>query len=300
MAPKKKPLVPGQVAWMNHVLGDGTNTARKPAAVKPPTPQKKAGQTRARAAARSRAAAIPDYTPEMQSGGGRGGLPTPPKKVNLPVPVGKNLPVPYKPPGLPASTRPPAPPRGGGGFGRALRGLGVVGTTLAVADGIKQIGIATGISKPQNVVVGGAEMQAVKKYGAKAVSDYKSGQRNALPTPTRSPSSRPVTPGSSNAKMGPPAPKLSRMSDYGAAPTMKTGKFLRKAYYTNRLYAMGTSVYGDQGAVFRDKKTKDAAYEAFKKTHKWAREAKTPQQKRNLHNAVMYLANTQHPAYWKK
>ena len=298
MPPRKPPpgAGPQQAAWMQHMGIIDENPMRSPKP-KSPSPQQKAAQTRAknRARARSAAAQPPNYTPgvvEPPQGGARGGRGgrggRVPMGSNLPQgPFGKNLPVPYKPPGPPANIPKPS-------SGSAVRGLlgrlGAIGTAFVVADTMKSAGIATGMSKPQNVVIGPAETKAARQYGAQFVSNVKAG-KPAAPARAASPAPRGAKP---NA---PSSQTVSRMSDYGAAPKGKTGKFLRKAYYQNRLYAMQENKYGDVGAVSTPE-ARSAAVKEFKRTHKWARNSKTVEQKRNLAAAITYLQKSGHKNYW--
>jgi len=341
LAPRK-PLVPGQASWMNHVLGDGTNTARKPAAVKPPTPQQRSGQTRTRARV---ASVTPDYDPQMnrsprqsaqvpasRSGSGRVRGPGPRFRLRSPMTpttmnrsnvlsggrvaaTGVGVP---KPPASPPVGRPIPPiPSSLNAASAGTKGTrfmkvfgkvgkiaipaagGVVGGTLLAAEGLKQAGLATGASKPYNTVVGPAEMKAVKQYGAKAVQDAKRESYGANP-PAPAPAAKPT---SSGATL-PPSPKKklvvgakSKMSDYGAAPKGKTGRFLRNAYYTNRLNAINNTRSPYDSALATPSEMK-AAEDRFKATHKWARNAKTKEQKRNLQAAVTYLANRSDRRYF--
>lgn len=298
MPPRKPPpgSDPSQAAWLKHMGIIEDNPMRKP---KAPSPQQKAAQTRAknRARVRSAAAQPPNYTPGVieppqASGSGRGGRGgrggRVPMGSNLPQgPLGKNLPVPYKPPAPPANIPKPS----SGSAARGILGrLGAIGTAFVVADTMKNAGIATGMSKPQNVIVGPAEAKAARQYGAQFVSNVKAGKPGTSTSPA-SPTPRGAKPNAT------PSQKISKMSDYGAGPKGKTGKFLRKAYYTNRLYAMQENKYGDVGAVSTPE-ARSFAMKEFKRTHKWARNVKTAEQKRNLAAAVTYLQKSGHKNYW--
>lgn len=289
MPPRKPPpgSDPSQGAWMQHMGIIEDNPMRKP---KPPSPQQRAAQTRAknRTRVRSAAAQPPNATPgvvESPRSGGRGGRA--PIGANLPQgPFGKNLPVPYKPPAPPANIPKPS----AGSAARGILGrLGAIGTAFVIADTMKNAGIATGMSKPQNVIVGPAETKAARQYGAQFVSDVKKGKPPGTPA-----SAAPSAPRGS----APSSQAASRLSDYGAAPKVKTGKFLRKAYYQNRLYSLQVGKYGDYGAISTPEARSEAMKE-FKRTHKWARNVKTAEQKRNLNAAISYLQQSGHKKYWK-
>lgn len=194
----------------------------------------------------------------------------------------------------------------------ALRGIGgPIGGALIVADVAKQVGIETGMSKPYNTIIGPAESKAAEQYGAAAVLDQK--RRNAGVAPgvaPAKPSPRPASPPrpSSDPNRLPDAPapstrpaaqrpKVSRLSDYGAAPKGGGGKFLRNAYMTNREYALNTARSGDLGALSTPESRKYAT-DKFKASHSWARSAKTVKQKRDLNAAITYLQNTRHSGYY--
>lgn len=295
MPPRRRPqggAAPSQVEWMRQ-MGIIDNPMTNPQPSKPASPQQKGARTRARA--RAAAAQPPNYTPEMQQGGGGsrggrgGGGGRSPIGSNLPQgPLGKNLPVPYKGPRLPATVAKPPPPPSKFPIKGILGRLGAIGTAFAIADTMKNVGIASGMSKPQNVIFGPAETKAAEIYGAQAVSDAKRGA-SGIPSPPRPQN---VAGGASRSS------KISSMSDYGAAPKDgKGGKFIRNAYYQNRLFALGANEYGDYGAI-ATRESRDAAMKEFKRTHKWARNAKTEQQKRNLETAVTYLQQSKHKRYW--
>jgi len=105
--------------------------------------------------------------------------------------------------------------------------------------------------------------------------------------------------GPKKAKAAPKAPSQktypsTKMSDYNAAPKGGGGKFLRNAYYMNRLQEIGR--FSAYQAPTKEKY--DAAVSTFKKSHKWARKAKTDTQKKNLDTAVRYLKNLEHKRYF--
>lgn len=300
MSPRK-PVSADQAAYMKHHFGIDARSAPKP-----PTPAQRGARTRAARAQATRAAAatLPDYTPDMQGGQSK---PKPkPKPRSKPV----STPTPPKPPkgsgAKPSMPKPPPKvkvPSAGkmtfGGVGKiALRGLGVAGTALGVAETMKDIGVAAGFSNPKNVIIGPAETKVARAYGPQAVKSIRDSGSFALPRR----GATPRTSTTSSLPSQPPAPsgstKAMKMADYSAAPAGKTGKFLRKAYYTNRLYAMSGDRYGDVGVV-STKEARQNAINKFKQTHAWARNAKTAKQKRDLNAAVTYLQTTRHKGYWE-
>lgn len=76
-----------------------------------------------------------------------------------------------------------------------------------------------------------------------------------------------------------------------AGPTYG-GKFVRNAWEQNKKY----SASRDQAVATSQQYS--AAMDKFKQTHAWARGAKTAGQRRDLNQAVTYLANTRHKAYF--
>jgi hypothetical protein len=76
-----------------------------------------------------------------------------------------------------------------------------------------------------------------------------------------------------------------------AGPTYG-GKFVRNAWEQNKKY----SASRDQAVATSQQYS--AAMDKFKQTHAWARGAKTVGQRRDLNQAVTYLANTRHKAYF--
>jgi len=123
---------------------------------------------------------------------------------------------------------------------------------------------------------------------------------------TPAPPKRAAAPPKVTAQPAAPAKGVSRMRDYGVNPS-GGGKFLRRAYAHNRTAALMTSsgnrpdraITKSSGNFLPPiKNERQMAMHTFKSTHAWARNAKTAKQKRDVQQAVDYLARTRHKAYF--
>lgn len=330
---------PGQAAWLNHIFGGQQDFRRKPTAPAKPTPAQRGGQTRSRNAARARAAAVPDYTPEMQGTGDttqrrrfvtQGSKP---QTMNRALAISGGR-VSGTGAGIPAPrpvVRVPSIPEGGINVG-ARPAARVASTTASNSSALSKVVSASKVAIPR--VLGGV----AGAVGFLAASDRAGGSQGSNETlARRSPNAargymdflqrqaaaqgkqtfdvspevyaqatrrtpatpkRAAAPPKATAQPATPAKGVSRMRDYGVAPS-GGGKFLRRAYYANRMNAMAKDFYPDyeDRAITTGSQMKDAT-DRFKKTHKWARNVKTVEQKRNLSAAMLYLAERGHKRYF--
>ena len=317
--PSKKPT--SQMAWLR-AAGIIDDPSRKPAPVKPKSPQQRAAATRRRR--RSAARQPKPYTPSMSAEGsttarsltGRTlGGPTSPLRPPAPrTPAAKtpvwqrvNIPKPRTASTASAGGRintasgsyagpPPVPGKeyvGGvkksskiwGRIPKAARVGGAIGTGLTVAAIAK--GASDSVRGPSKIVVGPASSKVAREFSpstALAMQDLErspseaayrraAGEAQKARNPKRTVSTMPTT-----KRTGP-----------------KAGKFVTRATAHNR---MRERISQDLGRNYFRDKAESGVRKKFLETHKWARQAKTKQQKTDLNEAVRFLAASGHRAYF--
>lgn len=194
MAPKP---TPGQIAWLNHIFEGQQDFRRKPTPPPKPTPAARGAATRSRNAARARAAAVPDYTPEMQGTGDtrekirrvpaapsrsrglnrlsvlRGG------RVNVRAATAPGPPIRVSVPGIPEGginvTRPVTSGSTSGAATAAAKGASgsVLGKVLkATKIGVPIIGAASFLADADRAGASQGSMQAVARRSGRGALDY--------------------------------------------------------------------------------------------------------------------------------
>jgi len=316
--PSKKPT--SQMAWLR-AAGIIDDPSRKPAPVKPKSPQQRAAATRRR---RRAAARQPKpYTPSMSAEGrptsrslaGRTlGGPTSPLRTPAPrtpapkTPVWQRVDIPKPRTASTASAGarintasgsyagpPPVPGKeyvGGvrksskiwGRIPKVARVGGAIGTGLTVAAIAK--GASDSVRGPSKIVVGPASNKVAREFSpstALAMQDLE-----------RSPSEAAYNRAASEAYKA-----KSKASTSVPSPAKRTGpkagKFVTRATAHNR---MRERIGMDSGKNYFRDKAESGVRKKFLETHKWARKAKTKQQKTDLNEAVKFLAASGHRAYF--
>ena len=315
--PSKKP--PSQMAWLRG-LGIVDDPARKPAQAKPKSPQQRAAATRRRR--RSAARKPKPYTPSMQGEGNLAGRrlkptytpPQPRAAGSAPAPKTPlwrtvDIPKPRTATTASAGARvntasgsyagpPPVPGKdyvGGvrksskiwGRIPKVARVGGVAGTALTATAIAK--GVSDSVRGPSKVVVGPASSKVAREFSpstALAMQDLERSPSEASYKRAAYEAQK-----AKNPKASAPAATYSPAKRTGP----KAGKFVTRATAHNR---MRERISQDTGKNYFREKAESGVRKKFLETHKWARQAKTKQQKKDLNEAVRYLAASGHRTYF--
>lgn len=315
MAPKP---TPGQQAWLNHLFGGQEDFRRKPAPPTKPSPAQRGAQTRARNAARAASAATPDYTPEMQNEGNfrgkRVNLTNPPKaspsvssgaRVNA---AGASYGGPPPPPKSTPITGPSSTTDVVKGIGRAskiripgiVKGLGVVGTVLGAVSLAKDVYDKAPARRHSSFIIGPASTKVARDYSpqtALAAQDYARTGSSEDYKRVQNEARRSYRPPGAQApaRVGAAAKPNIIPSYVPKRSGQKPGRFISRAYAGN---AVRTSIGQVTGQNYFNSDAEADVRSKFIKSHKWARGAKTEIQKRDLDEAVRYLAAKRHRSYF--